>query len=77
MLTMLSKTLQERTNDHSHGADHDGPTSSVSLVDPRGDGYREDRSKLVARRDETEDPCFYIPLVFATRGLGLVTVAEV
>jgi hypothetical protein len=51
---MLGKPLQDGTNAHDHRTRHDRHSSSVLLIEPRGDGDSEDRTELVARGDEAK-----------------------
>lgn len=77
VLTVLSETLQKRSNDHEKGADHDGPTPSVLLVKPRSERHRNDGTKLVAGADESEHAGFNVPLQLSFTVLGLVPIAKV
>jgi hypothetical protein len=51
---VLSESLQERSDNHDQGADHDTPTTAKSTVDPWCNGNSDDRAELVARVDESE-----------------------
>jgi hypothetical protein len=45
---MLGETLEESANTHDHGTDHDRPSPSEALVEPRGNRNGEDGAELVA-----------------------------
>lgn len=77
MLTVLSETLQERSDNHEKGADQDGPTPSELLVEPWSERHCENRTELVARTDEAEHARFNVPLQLSLAVLGLVAVAKV
>lgn len=51
---MLREALDDGPNDHDHRADHDRPPPSPPLRYVWSDRDPENRSKLVARVDETE-----------------------
>ena len=76
-LTVLSKTLQKRSDDHGEGTDHDAPTSSESLVGPGSKRHCKDRAQLVAGIDESKDAWLDIPLELSLAVFGLVAVAKV
>jgi len=77
VLTVLSETLQKRSDNHKKGADHDGPTPSVLLVEPRSKWNCEDGTKLVTGIDESEHARFNVPLQLSLTVLCLVAVAKV
>jgi hypothetical protein len=52
---VLSKPLQQSTDDHDDGADEDRHASTIPLAQPWRNWNCEDRTKLVARRHETND----------------------
>jgi hypothetical protein len=77
VLTVLSETLQQRSDDHEKGANHDRPTPSVLLVEPRSKWNCNDRTELVAGTDESQNTRFNVPLQLSLTVLGLIAVAKV
>jgi len=51
---MLGETLEESTENHDAGAEHDGPAAAEALREPWRKGDGEDGTKLVARVDESK-----------------------
>lgn len=51
---VLGETLDQGTDDHDDGADHDGPATTELLGDPGGEGDTEDGTQHVGGIDETE-----------------------
>jgi hypothetical protein len=52
---MLGKALQNGADNHDQRTSHDGPSPSVFLIEPWCDGYGENRTELVAGRDESQN----------------------
>ena len=53
-LTVLCETLKEGSNNHDQRTQHDGPSSSVAMSEPRREWNTKDRAKLIRRVDEAE-----------------------
>jgi hypothetical protein len=70
---VLSESLQECSNDHGEGADHNTPAASILAVDPWHNGDSENGAELVTRADETEDARLNGPLAFGI----FVSISEV
>lgn len=52
--TVLGKSLDDGTDNHDPGAEHDGPSPAVALGKPWCNGHGKDGSELVARVDKAE-----------------------
>lgn len=72
-LTVLGECLQDCSNDHDDGANHNTPTASILAIDPWRNRDSENRTELVARADETEDARLNGPIALSI----LVSIAEV
>lgn len=72
---MLGETLKKGADNHDDRAGHNAGSSSVFLVEPWGYRDREDRTKLVAGRDETKHASFNIVLLGVL--LAHVAISEV
>lgn len=53
-LTVLCETLKEGSNNHDQRTQHDGPSSSVAMSEPRREWNTKDRAKLIRRVNEAE-----------------------
>lgn len=51
---MLGETLENGADNHDDGAKHDGPSSTVAVGKPGGNGDSKDGTELVARVDESK-----------------------
>jgi hypothetical protein len=70
---MLGKSLEDSSNAHDRRTCHNGPSSSIRLVEPGRNRNSENGTKLVAGRDESEKSRFDARLVILIK----VAVAEI
>lgn len=54
-LTVLCESLDNGSDDHSDGTEHNSPSTTKALIEPWCNWDTNDRPKLIAGRDETEE----------------------